>query len=169
MSTSFRRVGIEEISAAHSAYLGVYEWLNVKGVRQWLRPLSIEIFGQRQRDGQLFALYADDRVAAVVTLAYEANNYWLETIGGEGRWWIKSLAVVRAWRGKGVGQRAMLECETVARDAKAGEVFIDCVDTGFLPPYYAGLGYETLARKEITYPSGYTFPMVLMRKILNDT
>jgi predicted N-acetyltransferase YhbS len=99
-------------------------------------------FRERQRDGQLFALYVDDRLAAVVTHAFEAGNYWFETIGDEGRWWVKSLAVIRAWRGKGVGKRVMLESEAVVRDAGASEVFIDCVDAGFLPAYYARLGYE---------------------------
>ena len=168
MNASFHKINIEEVSAAHSAYMGVYEWLNAKGVRQWLRALSPETFVERQRDGQLFALYVDDRVAAVVTIAFEAGTYWLETIGHEGRWWVKSLAVVRAWRGAGVGKRVMRECEGVVRDAGANEIFLDCVATGFLQPYYAGLGYEALAHKDITYPSGYTFPMVLMRKGLND-
>jgi hypothetical protein len=57
--------------------------------------------------------------------------------------------------------------KTIVLDAGANEVFIDCVDGGFLPPYYAGIGYEALGHKEITYPSGNTFPMVLMRKELN--
>jgi GNAT superfamily N-acetyltransferase len=167
VSASFRRISVEEVGVAHSAYVGVYEWLNAKGVRQWLRALSEEAFAERQRDGQLFALYIDDRIAAVVTLAFEVSSHWIETIGGQSRWWIKSVAVVRAWRGEGVGKRVMLECETIIRDAGAKEAFIDCVDGGFLPPYYAVLGYKALAYKEITYPSGYTFPIVLMRKELN--
>lgn len=152
MNASFRKISIEEVSAAHSAYIGVYEWLNAKGIRQWLRALSPETFAERQRDGQLFALYVDDRVAAVVTIAFEASTYWLETIGNECRWWVKSLAVVRAWRGAGVGKRVMKECEGAVRDAGASEVFLDCVATGFLQAYYAGLGYEALAHKDITYP-----------------
>jgi predicted N-acetyltransferase YhbS len=168
VNKSFRRISIEEVSAAHSAYVGVYKWLNANGVRQWLRALSKETFVERQRDGQLFALYDDDRVAAVVTIAFEASNYWLETISNESRWWVKSLAVVRAWHGENIGKCVMLKCETVVRDAGGSEVFIDCVDAGFLPPYYSGLGYEALAHKEIIYPSGNTFSMVLMKKKLKD-
>jgi hypothetical protein len=62
MNTSFRRITSEEVGAAHSTYISVYEWLNAKGVRQWLRALSQETFAERQRDGQLFALYVEDRV-----------------------------------------------------------------------------------------------------------
>ena len=56
---SFRRITTEETSAAHSAYIEVYVWLNAKGIRQWLRPLSKETFVERQRDGQLFGFYVD--------------------------------------------------------------------------------------------------------------
>ena len=167
MNACFRKINIEEISAAHLAYMSVYEWLNAKGVRQWLRALSQETFAERQRDGQLFGLYVDDRIAAVVTCAFEASTYWPGTIGGEARWWIKSLAVVRSWRGAGLGKRVMQECEAIVRETGASEAFIDCVDAGFLPNYYAGLGYEVLGHREITYPSGNTFPMVLMKKELN--
>lgn len=144
--------------------MAVYEWLNAKGVRQWLRALSKETFAERQRDGQLLGFYVDDRIAAVVTLAFEATTYWTEVIGDSRCWWIKSLAVARVWHGAEVGKRVMKECEAMIRDAGASEAFIDCVDTGFLPRYYASLGYEVLARNEITYPSGNTFPMVLMKK-----
>jgi GNAT superfamily N-acetyltransferase len=167
MNTLFRKVSIEEVSAAHFAYMSVYEWLNAKGVRQWLRPLSQETFVDRQRDGQLFGLYIDKRMAAVVTLAFEVNTYWIEAIGYDNCWWIKSLAVVRAWRGAGIGKRVMQECEAAVRDMGEGEVFIDCVDAGFLPDYYEGQGYEMLGHKEITYPSGNAFQMVLMKKVLN--
>lgn len=166
MSTSFRPVGNDEIAAAHTAYMGVYHWLNAKGVRQWLRALTPETFARRERDGQLFALWIDNKIAAIVTLAFEISIYWPETIGSDPRWWIKSLAVIRAWRGEGIGQRVMNECESLVRNAGATEVFLDCVSTGFLPPYYAALGYQALAQKEITYPSGFAFPMVLMKKQL---
>src|SRR5580658_2865970 len=87
VSATFRRIRIEEVGVAHSAYVEVYDWLNAKGVRQWLRALTAETFAERQRDGQLFALCVDDRMAAVVTLAFEVSNYWIETIGDQSRWW----------------------------------------------------------------------------------
>src|ERR1022692_4272143 len=116
MNTLFRKVSIEEVSAAHFAYMSVYEWLNAKGVRQWLRPLSQETFVDRQRDGQLFGLYIDKRMAAVVTLAFEVNPYGFGGIGYENCWGIKSLAFVRVWRGAGMGKRVMKECKAPVRD-----------------------------------------------------
>jgi ribosomal protein S18 acetylase RimI-like enzyme len=166
MRASFRRVVGSEIDDAYATYLEVFEWLHAKGVRQWLRALSREAFVELQRRGELFAYYLDDRLAAVVMLAFENSSYWSEEIGVDRRWWIKSLAVARRCRGAGVGKRVMQESEALIRRAGAAEAFLDCVDAGFLPGYYTRLGYEELGRKDITYPSGNTFPMVLMRKNL---
>jgi GNAT superfamily N-acetyltransferase len=163
---SFRQVRAMEIDGAYSAYLGVFEWLNARGVRQWLRALPSEAFVQRQRQGQLFGLYLDDRLAAVVTLAFECSPYWQERLGDENRWWIKTLAVVRDYRGRGLGAHVVHECELLIQASGATEAFLDCVDVGFLPGYYARLGYEALGQKEITYPSGNTFLVTLMKKNL---
>lgn len=164
MNTSLHKVGNAEIDPAYSAYMGVYDWLNAKGVRQWLRPLSKEVFAQRQRNGELFALRAGNRLVAVVTIAFETNTHWPEILGEDRHWWIKSVAVVREWSGAGVGNQVMAESEALARKTGASEIFLDCVDAGFLPPYYKRLGYATVGEKTITYPSGNSFPMVLMKK-----
>ncbi len=137
-----------------------------KGVRQWLRPVELESFFERQSRGELLGCFAGFELAAVVTLGFEASPYWTEEIGGEPRWWIKSLAVSPRFRGAGIGAFSMAECERAVGNAGAEAVFLDCVDAGFLPGYYAKAGYGEISRKEITYPSGNSFPMVLMRKNL---
>lgn len=166
MTECFRPVAASEISEAHAVYLEVFKWLNAKGIRQWVRALPHQVFIDRQRRGELFAQHIDGRLAAVVTLVREGISYWEAEIGKDQRWWIKSLAVAREHRSAGVGGRVMQESETFVSNTGAVTVFLDCVDMGFLPGYYLRLGYEELGRKEITYPSGNTFPMVLMRKEL---
>ena len=161
---TFGPVDAAHVAAAHAAYMSVFDWLNAKGVRQWLRALTPETFAQRQRDGQLFALRIDNKIAAVVTLAFETSPYWPEITGNDPHWWIKSLVVVRTWRGEGIGPQVMSECEAIVRNSSGSEVYLDCASDGFLPPYYTALGYQSLAERDITYPSGFTFPMVLMRK-----
>jgi ribosomal protein S18 acetylase RimI-like enzyme len=65
----------------------------------------------------------------------------------------------------GIGRKVVRAAEDYIRTLNGEEVFLDCVDEkGFLPLYYGSLGYSVVARQEITYPSGNTFPMVLMRK-----
>ena len=169
MGASFRQVVGAEIDDAYAIYLEVFAWLNAKGVRQWLRALSREAFVEHQRRGELFAYDLDGRLAAVVTLAFENSPYWIEEIGEDRRWWIKSLAVARRYRGARVGERVMQQSEALIRGAGAAEAFLDCVDAGFLPAYYTRLGYQELGRKEITYPSGNTFPMMLMRRDLTGS
>ena len=167
METRFRPVAHEEFDGALKVYLEVFEWLNAKGIRQWLHPLSRQTFAERQHRGELLAHFAGDLPVSIVTLAFEVNSDWPEKIAEGRRWWIKSLAVSRRYSGAGIGVRVMENCEALIQNAGADEAFLDCVDAGFLPGYYASLGYEELGRKDITYPSGNKFPMVLMRKKLN--
>ena len=165
MKPDFRQVVGSEVDEAYAVYLEVFEWLNAKGVRQWLQALPREVFVERQRQGELFAHYIEDRIAAVVTVAFDTNPYWSEEIGGDRSWWIWTLAVARRYSGARVGEQVMQECETRIRGAGAADAFLDCV-AGFLPGYYRRLGYEVLGRKDTTFPSGNTLPMVLMRKKL---
>ena len=158
-----------ELDAAYATYLAVFDWLNAKGIRQWLRALPAEAFAQRQRAGELLGCVVNGQIAAVVTLASERSPYWPEILGDENRWWIKTLAVSRACSGRGLGADVVRACEQVIRDAGATEAFLDCVDVGFLPGYYARLGYTPLGQKEITYPSGNAFLVTLMKKNLAAT
>jgi ribosomal protein S18 acetylase RimI-like enzyme len=166
MRANFRRVVDSEIDDAYGIYREVFDWLRGKGVRQWLRPLSREVFAKHQRSGELFAYHVHNSPAAVVTLAFEKNSHWSEKIGEGRHWWISALAVSRAYRGAEVGTRVMRQSEALMQSAGASEAFLDCVDAGFLPGYYIRLGYEEFGRKDIRYPSGNTYPMVLMKKSL---
>ncbi len=106
----------------------------------------------------------NDRLAAVMTLARECSPFWVDTLGDQKPSWVKTLAVVRSHSGRGLGESVMRACEMEAHGHGAVEVLLDCVDVGFLPDYCSRPGYDTLGRKDIAYPAGYTFPVVLMRK-----
>ena len=162
----FHQITDAQLENAHTVYLEIFAWLKAKGVRQWLRPISREVFVERHQRGELFALSSDNVLTAIVTVAFEINSYWPEKIGESRRWWIKSLGVARLCHNAGIGRQMMEACERHLRTTGATEVFLDCVDGGFLPAYYARLGYDEISRKDITYPSGNTFPMVLMKKPL---
>lgn len=156
-----------EVAAAYAIYLEVVEWLKNKGVRQWLRPLTEEEFQNRQIRGELFASLLESRMAAIVTIALEEDADWSEAVGTGKNWWIKTLATHRAFSRQNLGGRIMRACEAHLIQSGARVVYLECVDYGFLPEYYARLGYEVLKRKTITYPSGNTFPVALMRKSLD--
>ena len=147
----FRPVTLPEIDVAHAIYLDVVAWLKAKNIRQWLRPLTEEEFAERQARGELFALFLDDRMAAHAS---------------EKRWWIKTLTVARTDEGRGLGAKMLEQGEAFVRTSGGQELYLECVDAGYLPDYYARLGYELLVRTNITYPSGNTFLVALMRKTL---
>jgi ribosomal protein S18 acetylase RimI-like enzyme len=160
----FGPVTTGEIGAAHGVYLEVVAWLRAKGVRQWVRALPPEEFAARQARGELFAARLEGRLAGIVTLAFEEDHDWAEVVGPARNWWLKTLAISRACRGRNLGGQVMQACEAHLRQAGAREVWLECIEAGFLPDYYARLGYEVIKRKSVTYPSGNTFPVSLMRK-----
>lgn len=161
-----RPVTVAEIGQAYYVYLEVVEWLKAKGVRQWLRALPEDTFQERQARGELFATHQENRITAIVTVAFERDPDWPEVVGSGRNWWIKTLAVSRAFAGQDLGAQVMKASDIHLTQSGAHEVYLECVDYCFLPDYYARLGYGVLKRKTITYPSGNTFPVALMRKSL---
>lgn len=162
-----RRIAAHEIEAAHALYLAVAGWLTERGIRQWLRPLTLEEFRERQAREELFGAFREGRMVATVSLAFEEDHDWTAHISGEKRWWLKTLAVARTGGNRGLGEQVVRAGEALVARAGATEIYLECVDNGFLPDYYERLGYAVLKRAEITYPSGNTFPVALMRKRLN--
>ena len=160
----FRAATAGEIAAAHALYMEVVTWLRAKGVRQWLRPLEADEFCERQEHGELFGYFEQAAMTATVALAYECDHDWETHLGPEARWWLKTLAVAPTHRGRDIGARVVAAAEAHLRSKGANEVWLECVDAGFLPDYYGRLGYEVMKRARITYPSGNTFDVAAMRK-----
>lgn len=161
-----RAVPATAVADAYALYLEVFTWLNAKRVRQWLRAIPLEEFAERQARGELFAWHRGPAMAAIVTLAREKDADWDPIIGAAERWWLKTLAVGRAHAGQDLGAQVLAASERHLAAIGATDVHLECVDTGFLPDYYARFGYTVVHRANITYPSGNTFPVCLMRKPL---
>jgi predicted N-acetyltransferase YhbS len=160
-----RRLKQEEFDQAYNIYLDAFEWLKAKGVRQWLVPISRTIYQERHLRGENFGYFISGELCAIVTLVNIPMKYWTTQLGEVPRWWIGILAVSASHHRMGIGRETVRAAEDYIRTLNGEEVFLDCVDEkGFLPLYYGNLGYSVVARQEITYPSGNTFPMVLMRK-----
>ena len=165
LSGYLRRLQEEEFDQTYDIYLDAFEWLKAKGVRQWLVPISRIAYQERHLRGENFGYFILGELCAIVTLANIPMKYWTTQLGGVPQWWISMLAVSATCRGMGIGRETVRAAEEYVCALNGEEVFLDCVDEkGFLPLYYGRLGYSIVARQEITYPSGNTFPMVLMRK-----
>jgi ribosomal protein S18 acetylase RimI-like enzyme len=160
-----RRLKEEEFDQAYAIYLDAFEWLKAKGVRQWLVPISRIAYQDRHHRGENFGYFISEELCAIVSLANMSTKYWTTQLGEVPQWWISMLAVSTSRREMGVGREVVRAVEDCITTSNGEVVFLDCVDEkGFLPLYYGNLGYSVVARQEITYPSGNTFPMVLMRK-----
>jgi len=160
-----RRLQKEEFDQAYAIYLDAFEWLKAKGARQWLVPISRIAYQERHLRGENFGYFISGELCAIVSLANILTKHWIAQLGEFPQWWISMLAVSSSHRGMGIGREMVRAVEDYIGTLDGKEVFLDCVDEkGFLPLYYGSLGYSIVARQEITYPSGNTFPMVLMRK-----
>ena len=171
MISFFREIESAEVDEAYHISIEAFDWLKAKGVRQWLVPLPKDKYLGRQQRGENFGLFIGIRVVAIVSLTWEVSPYWQKEVGADAYWWLSMLAVATEFRGAKIGEQTVLEAENWLRGKGATGVFLDCVDEqGFLPSFYKRLGFDEVCRKSITYPSGNTFPMVLMRKMkLNQT
>jgi ribosomal protein S18 acetylase RimI-like enzyme len=165
LSAYLRRLQDEEFDQAYNIYLDAFEWLKLKGVRQWLVPISRTTYQERHLRGENFGYFISGKLCAIVTIANMPMKYWTTQLGDVPRWWISMLTVSASRRGMSIGREVVRAVEEYVHTLNGEEIFLDCVDEkGFLPLYYASLGYSVVARQEITYPSGNTFPMALMRK-----
>ena len=164
-----RHIGASEADLGYSVYMEAFRWLNDNGIRQWLVPLPRDTFGGRQKRGENCGLFIGDDLAVVLSLAAGTPSEWADLISERGAWWLHNLATAQAFRGKRLGERAVSSVGEHLARLGVRSVYLDCVDVGgFLPTFYGRLGFMKVCERSITYPSGNTFPMVLMRKELND-
>lgn len=161
-----RGLRIDEVEAAYAIYLEACTWLKEKGVKQWLSPKPKTVFEARQRQGENYGLFLGTDLVAIATLSYETHECWKEELGAAMRWWLHTLAIAPRYRRRRLGEEAVAAAESFLHSKEASELFLDCGADGILPAYYGKLGYDALANKAITYPSGNTYPIVLMRKVI---
>jgi GNAT superfamily N-acetyltransferase len=160
----FRELRPAEAARGYEVYLQAFAWLKAKGIRQWLVPFPEAAYRQRLQRGENFGVWVGDALAAILSVAYESSPYWAEETGNQSVWWLGTLATATIFRGHGLGRHTITEAVNFLAAKGASEVFLDCVDNcGFLPAFYVDVGFSEIARKPITYPSGNTFPMLLMR------
>ena len=163
-----RQLAASESELGYSVYMEAFRWLNAKGIRQWLVPLRRDIYDSRQKHGENFGLFIGTDLAVVLSLVQDTPAEWTDRISERGTWWLDNLATAQPFRGRRLSAVAVgMAGEHLAR-LGVRDVYLDCVDAGgFLPAFYERLGFAKVCERSITYSSGNTFPMVLMKKELN--
>jgi N-acetylglutamate synthase-like GNAT family acetyltransferase len=161
----FRRITDSELDEAYAVICDAVEWLNAKDIQQWPSPIPRRSYERMQARGQNYALFCEGRIAVVLSLAPGRNPHWKGVVDEEVTW-LRTVATGQDARGTGAGREALAAAACEVAAAGATELYVDCVyGDGFLPRYYESVGFEQLARREITYLTG-TFDMVLLRKTL---
>ena len=163
MKTEFRQLKDDELGAAYEVICAAVERLLSRSMRQWTIPLPRHTYERRQAEGRNYALVCDGRIAVVLSILQEAHPYWEDELGREEHWWLSTITTAPAFRGRQLGRLAIGEAMAFLKNRGAEKVCLDCVHgDGFLPRYYASMGFARVARKNIDYPLG-TFDMELMR------
>ena len=157
----FRKLGAEDLGAAHAIVVAATDWLNARGIVQWTRPIPLEDYAQRQVAGHNFGLFDGDRLVAVMTLAPSVPERWRDRDYLQPFLWLSTLAVAADARGQ--GRRAIEHAEAYGRSEGLAAIYLDCVDRDdALPSIYRAAGYTLLEAKEV-WPG---WPMCLFEKRL---
>jgi GNAT superfamily N-acetyltransferase len=164
----FRQLSTNELGLGYSVYLSAFEWLNAHGIRQWLVPLPRSVYTTRQERGENYGLFVADQLVVIVSLGPDTPPEWAEVLTESETWWIHTLAIKSDYHGRGLGALTLQHSLAYLKAQGLSKIYLDCL-AGFLPTYYARLGFTQLSAKNHTYPSGNTtFPIVLMKKDLRD-
>lgn len=165
-SYRFRRLKDEDFAAAYAIVVEVADWLQSRGIRQAQPPLPREVYAQRQARGENFGLFVGSELAAVVSLMEHRPDYWAEHLPSTPYKWLATLASARKFKGQKLGEVAIGEAEHYLILDGIPLLYLDCAfGSGALPDFYVFLGYETVARKDLTFPGGQV-DSVLLRKRL---
>lgn len=170
MQFAFTPLAAHDVAAAHAIYNRTFDWLTAKGVRQWLLRLDEATFAKRQAAGEAFALHVDGALAGCVFVPFETIAYYGDELKLTPRWWMHTLVVDRAFAGRGVGERTVAAVAALVRERGGDALWLHCVNdvnhAEVIPSYYARLGFAEVLRTDVTYPSGNSFPMVVMSRDL---
>src|SRR5664279_4064553 len=103
-SYRFRRLESSDLDAALAILVEVTQWLQTKGVRQWIQPIPREIYEKRVAQGENYGLFVDKELAAVVSLMNYRPEYWSEQLPEAGYRWMATLASARKFKGQRLGE-----------------------------------------------------------------
>src|SRR5687767_9569395 len=105
--TNFRQLSPTELDLGYAVYLSAFEWLNAKGIRQWLMPLPRSVYAARHERGVNYGLFAENQLAGIVSLYPGMPPEWADVLTESETWWIHTLAISSEYRGQGLGALAL--------------------------------------------------------------
>jgi GNAT superfamily N-acetyltransferase len=162
---TFRRLAAAELETAYAIGREVAVWLRERDLPTWLVPL--DIYQQRQERGENYGLLLDNLLCAVVTLTRYRPTSWAEYLPNTSFIWLATLASKRQFKGHDLGRLLLAEAERFVQQQGEQSIYLDCYySRGLLPHYYAQVGYQWIARKDLVFDDGSVHDSVLMSKMV---
>ncbi len=168
VDSNCRRVGAYRVESvaeplvdrAFGVLQATARWLHQRGLRQRIADIRRATYEQWQAAGVNYAVFRGDRLVGVFSLPRETFSDWTAFADQDPALWLRALATHPDQRGQGTGEFAVQKALEIAGSGQP--LWLDCV-TGFLPGYYARLGFEILARRVCPDGEGQEYQIALMR------
>lgn len=161
----FRNIKDSELEYAYKIHCELVEKMLSKGIKQWLRPIDYEKLVDRQKKGENYGLFINDKLAVFLSITQRYDYHeWSYIMTEPGTYWLNTVSVNVNNREKGLGRLAIAYVFEYLKKIDISELYLDCViNDGFLVNYYKNLGFEVLSETVTEYRSG-VFSLALMRK-----
>jgi len=124
------------------------EWLNSKGIKQWIIPFTLEWVSKCIERGEFHIAVVGDQTVGVFRLLESDPTFW----GNDSRdsFYIHSLAVRRDWKGQGIGLSLLKWAEEYTRSNQRSYLRLDCMAENFaLCAYYEQAGFKSCGVRDI--------------------
>ncbi len=161
MRQQFLTLPDSRVDEAYAVLQRVAEAIRARGRRQRIAQTSLETYRQWQSDKANYIVTEDDRIAGLLTLCRETLSAWQHVVGASKTRMLRALATHPDYSGRRIGEFAVNSALTLIEPDEY--VYLDCV-SGFLPDYYAKLGFETVARQDHRDDDGSDWDITLMRR-----
>jgi GNAT superfamily N-acetyltransferase len=162
---TFRPLYDHEMSQGHAILRAAFHWLIDRNIRQWTAPLPMRVYQAWQQHHWNYGLFRAGALAAVLSLVEGPLDEWRAGPDNTIVLWLHALATAPSWKGRGYGRRAV-QCAMDIAQARASDLYLLCAEgNGFLPAYYASVGFQEVMRAS-THDEGLgMLEMVLMRHL----
>lgn len=166
-SPQFRPLAFAEEPAGYQVICDTVFWLREKGIKLWEKPLPREVYAIRQQRGENFGLFAEGKLAAIVSLVRGAPKYWEAELPEPQIMWLSTLTTANAFRGQGWGRVTVDRALAFLAERGETAVCLDC-KPGWLVEYYRKLGFTAVTQRALQIPHGTAdlMQVTLMRKQL---
>ena len=162
---AFRPLHDHEMPQGHAILCAAFHWLMNRRIRQWTAPMPMSVYQAWQQHRWNYGLFLEGELAVVLSLVEGSLDEWQDGEDGATVLWLHALATATPWKGRGFGRHAVRYAVDIAQ-ACASDLYLLCAEgNGFLPAFYASLGFEEVKRASAHYVELGVLEMVLMRHL----